>query len=342
HLDETLSRAKFQEMTADLIERCRIPFEQALKDAGISKGELHHVILVGGSTRMPAVSDLVQGMTGKEPNKSVNPDEVVAVGAAIQAGVLKGEVKDVLLLDVTPLSLGIETKGGVMTKLIERNTTIPTKRTEVFTTADDMQPSVEIHVLQGEREMAAYNKTLGKFQLVDLPPAPRGVPQIEVTFDIDANGIVHVSAKDRATSKEQSMTITGQSTLNKDDISQMVRDAEAHAEEDRKRREEAEIRNNADSLVYQMEKVLRDNADKVDESEKATIQGPLDELKTALNGNDAEAIKSAHERLMQASQAFSQKLYEKAAQENAAGTSASGQSTSGDDDIIDAEIVDES
>jgi molecular chaperone DnaK len=342
HLDETLSRAKFQEMTADLIERCRIPFEQALKDAGISKGELHHVILVGGSTRMPAVSDLVQGMTGKEPNKSVNPDEVVAVGAAIQAGVLKGEVKDVLLLDVTPLSLGIETKGGVMTKLIERNTTIPTKRTEVFTTADDMQPSVEIHVLQGEREMAAYNKTLGKFQLVDLPPAPRGVPQIEVTFDIDANGIVHVSAKDRATSKEQSMTITGQSTLNKDDISQMVRDAEAHAEEDRKRREEAEIRNNADSLVYQMEKVLRDNADKVDESEKATIQGPLDELKTALNGNDAEAIKSAHERLMQASQAFSQKLYEKAAQENAAGTSASGQSASGDDDIIDAEIVDES
>jgi molecular chaperone DnaK len=341
HLDETLSRAKFQEMTADLIERCRIPFEQALKDAGISKGELHHVILVGGSTRMPAVSDLVQGLTGKEPNKSVNPDEVVAVGAAIQAGVLKGEVKDVLLLDVTPLSLGIETKGGVMTKLIERNTTIPTKRTEVFTTADDMQPSVEIHVLQGEREMAAYNKTLGKFQLVDLPPAPRGVPQIEVTFDIDANGIVHVSAKDRATSKEQSMTITGQSTLNKDDISQMVRDAEAHAEEDRKRREEAEVRNNADSLVYQMEKVLRDNADKVDDAEKATIQGPLDELKAALNGNDSEAIKAGHERLMQASQAFSQKLYEKAAQENAAGTSASGQTSGGDDDIIDAEIVDE-
>jgi len=341
HLDETLSRAKFQEMTADLIERCRIPFEQALKDAGISKGELHHVILVGGSTRMPAVSDLVQGLTGKEPNKSVNPDEVVAVGAAIQAGVLKGEVKDVLLLDVTPLSLGIETKGGVMTKLIERNTTIPTKRTEVFTTADDMQPSVEIHVLQGEREMAAYNKTLGKFQLVDLPPAPRGVPQIEVTFDIDANGIVHVSAKDRATSKEQSMTISGQSTLNKDDIAQMVRDAEAHAEEDRKRRDEAEVRNNADSLVYQMEKVLRDNADKVDETEKATIQGPLDELKAALNGNDSDAIKAGHERLMQASQAFSQKLYEKAAQENAAGTSASGQAGGGDDDIIDAEIVDE-
>ena len=324
HLDESLSRAKFQEMTADLIERCRIPFEQALKDAGISKGELNHVILVGGSTRMPAVVDLVVSLTGKEPNKSVNPDEVVAVGAAVQAGVLRGDVKDVLLLDVTPLSLGIETKGGVMTKLIERNTTIPTKRTEVFTTADDMQPSVEIHVLQGEREMAGYNKTLGKFQLVDLPPAPRGVPQIEVTFDIDANGIVHVSAKDRATGKEQSMTITGQSTLDKKDIDQMIRDAEAHAEDDRKRREEAEIRNNADSLVYQMEKVLRDNADKVDEAEKATVEGPLAELKTALAGNDMDAIRAAHEKLMAASQAFSQKLYESAARdENAAGTSAS-------------------
>ncbi|MEY2580576.1 MAG: molecular chaperone DnaK [Ilumatobacteraceae bacterium] len=345
HLDESLSRAKFQEMTADLIERCRIPFEQALKDAGISKGELNHVILVGGSTRMPAVVELVVSLTGKEPNKSVNPDEVVAVGAAVQAGVLRGDVKDVLLLDVTPLSLGIETKGGVMTKLIERNTTIPTKRTEVFTTADDMQPSVEIHVLQGEREMAGYNKTLGKFQLVDLPPAPRGVPQIEVTFDIDANGIVHVSAKDRATGKEQSMTITGQSTLDKKDIDQMIRDAEAHAEDDRKRREEAEVRNNADSLVYQMEKVLRDNADKVDDTEKATVEGPLAELKTALAGNDIEAIRSAHEKLAVASQAFSQKLYESAARdENAAGTSASGQAggaTSNDDDIVDAEIVDE-
>ena len=347
HLDESLSRAKFQEMTADLIERCRIPFEQALKDAGLSKGELNHVILVGGSTRMPAVVDLVVSLTGKEPNKSVNPDEVVAVGAAVQAGVLRGDVKDVLLLDVTPLSLGIETKGGVMTKLIERNTTIPTKRTEVFTTADDMQPSVEIHVLQGEREMAGYNKTLGKFQLVDLPPAPRGVPQIEVTFDIDANGIVHVSAKDRATGKEQSMTITGQSTLDKKDIDQMIRDAEAHAEDDRKRREEAEIRNNADSLVYQMEKILRDNADKVDAAEKATVEGPLADLKTALAGNDIEAIRSAHDKLMAASQAFSQKLYESAARdENAAGSSASGQTgdatTSTDDDIVDAEIVDES
>jgi molecular chaperone DnaK len=345
HLDETLSRAKFQELTADLLERCRIPFEQAIKDAGLSKGQIDHVILVGGSTRMPAVQDLVQSLTGKEPNRTVNPDEVVAVGAAIQAGVLKGDVKDVLLLDVTPLSLGIETKGGVMTKLIERNTTIPTKRTEVFTTADDMQPSVEIHVLQGEREMAAYNKTLGKFQLVDLPPAPRGVPQIEVTFDIDANGIVHVSAKDRATSKEQSMTITGQSTLDKKDIDQMVRDAEAHAEEDRRRREEAETRNNADSLVYQTEKVLRDQADKVTADDKAPVESALADLKSALGGNDMGSIKEAHDRLMGATQAFSQKLYEAAARdENAAGSSASGQSGTGsvnDDEIIDAEIVDE-
>ena len=342
HMDETLTRAKFQEMTADLIERCRKPFEQAITDAGLSKGQINHVIMVGGSTRMPAVQDLVQSMTGKEPNRTVNPDEVVAVGAAVQAGVLRGDVKDVLLLDVTPLSLGIETKGGVMTKLIERNTTIPTRRTEVFTTADDMQPSVEIHVLQGEREMANYNKTLGKFQLVDLPPAPRGVPQIEVTFDIDANGIVHVSAKDRATNKEQSMTITGQSSLNKDDIDKMVKDAEAHAEEDRLRREEAEIRNNADSLVYQTEKVLREQGEKVTEEERTAVEGPLSELKTALNGSDNNAIKAATEKLMTASQAFSQKLYEAAARDtNAAGTSASGQSASNDDDIVDAEIVDE-
>ncbi len=342
HMDETLTRSKFQEMTADLIERCRKPFEQAITDAGLSKGQINHVIMVGGSTRMPAVQDLVQSMTGKEPNRTVNPDEVVAVGAAVQAGVLRGDVKDVLLLDVTPLSLGIETKGGVMTKLIERNTTIPTRRTEVFTTADDMQPSVEIHVLQGEREMASYNKTLGKFQLVDLPPAPRGVPQIEVTFDIDANGIVHVSAKDRATNKEQSMTITGQSSLNKDDIDKMVKDAEAHAEEDRSRREEAEIRNNADSLVYQTEKVLREQGEKVTEEERTAVEGPLSELKTALNGSDNEAIKTATEKLMTASQAFSQKLYEAAARDtNAAGTSASGQAAGSDDDIVDAEIVDE-
>ncbi|MEA3055716.1 MAG: molecular chaperone DnaK, partial [Actinomycetota bacterium] len=275
HLDEQLTRAKFQELTADLVERTRVPFEQALKDAGLSKGDLDHVILVGGSTRMPAIQDLVQSLTGKEPHKGVNPDEVVALGAAIQAGVLKGEVKDVLLLDVTPLSLGIETKGGVMTKLIERNTTIPTRKTEVFTTAEDMQPSVEIHVIQGEREMAMYNKTLGKFQLVDLPPAPRGVPQIEVTFDIDANGIVHVAAKDRATNKEQSMTITGQSSMNKDDIDRMVRDAEAHAEDDRKRKEEAEVRNNADSLVYQTEKVLKEHGDKITGPEKDSVESSL-------------------------------------------------------------------
>jgi molecular chaperone DnaK len=304
------------------------------------------VILVGGSTRMPAVTDLVQSLTGKEPNKTVNPDEVVAIGAAVQAGVLRGDVKDVLLLDVTPLSLGIETKGGVMTKLIERNTTIPTKRTEVFTTAEDSQPSVEIHVLQGEREMAGYNKTLGKFQLVDLPPAPRGVPQIEVTFDIDANGIVHVSAKDRATNKEQSMTITGQSTLDKNDIEQMVKDAEAHAEDDRKRREEAEIRNNADSIVYQTEKVLREQGDKVSADEKEAVEQPLADLKKAMEGSDTAAIKAATDTLMSASQAFSQKLYEAAARDSGAeGTSASGQASGtgavNDDDIVDAEIVDD-
>ena len=343
HLDESLTRARFQEMTADLIERCRIPFEQAIKDAGLTKGQIQHVIMVGGSTRMPAVQELVMSLTGKEPNKTVNPDEVVAIGAAVQAGVLKGDVKDVLLLDVTPLSLGIETKGGVMTRLIERNTTIPTKRTEVFTTAEDMQPSVEIHVIQGEREMASFNKTLGKFQLVDLPPAPRGVPQIEVTFDIDANGIVHVSAKDRATNKEQSMMISGQSTLSKDDINQMVKDAEAHAEEDRQRREEAEVRNNADSLVYQTEKVLREQGEKVTAEEKAAVEEPLAALKVALEGNDFAVTKAATDALMAASQAFSQKLYEAAARDSeAAGTSASGQSSGADndDEIVDAEIID--
>ena len=343
HLDESLTRSKFQEMTADLVERCRVAFDQAIKDAGLTKSQIDHVILVGGSTRMPAVQELVFNMTGKEPNKSVNPDEVVAIGAAVQAGVLKGDVKDILLLDVTPLSLGIETKGGVMTKLIERNTTIPTRRTEVFTTADDNQPSVEINVLQGEREMASYNQSLGKFNLVDLPPAQRGTPQIEVTFDIDANGIVHVSAKDRATSKEQSMTITSSSSLSKEKIEEMIRDAESHAEDDKRRREEAEVRNNADSLVYQTEKVLKDQGDKVTEEEKASVEGPLAILKTAIAGNNIDEIKTATETLMGASQAFSQKLYEAAARDSeAAGTSASGaQGASNDDDIVDAEIVDE-
>jgi len=339
HLDYTLTRAKFQELTADLLERCRIPFEQALKDAGLAKGDLSHVILVGGSTRMPAVTDLVVSLTGSEPHKGVNPDEVVAVGAAVQAGVLKGDVKDVLLLDVTPLSLGIETKGGVMTRLIERNTTIPTRRTEVFTTAEDMQPSVEIHVLQGEREMANFNKTLGKFQLVDLPPAPRGVPQIEVTFDIDANGIVSVSAQDRATGKSQTMTITGQSSLDKDAISQMIRDAEQHAEEDRQRRDEAETRNTADTLVYQTRKLLADQGEKFSGPEKDDVTAAVEALEAALKGSDVEAIKSGTERLMTLSQAFGQKLYEQAAADQAA--SATGDTPGGDDDVVDAEIVDD-
>ena len=343
HLDEKLTRSNFQEMTADLLERTKIPFHNVIKDAGVKVSDIDHVVLVGGSTRMPAVTEVVRELTGKEPNKGVNPDEVVAIGAALQAGVIQGDRNDVLLIDVTPLSLGIETKGGVMTKLIERNTAIPTQRSEVFSTAEDNQPSVLIQVYQGEREFARDNKPLGTFELTGIAPAPRGIPQIEVSFDIDANGIVHVSAKDRGTGKEQSMTISGGSALPKEDIDRMVKEAEAHAEEDKKRREDAETRNTAEQQAYSIEKLLKDNKDKLPEDVHSEVQTAVDGLKKALEGSDIEPVRAAQDKLNDVAQKIGEALYqhEQSAQAQASASSSSSEAPAEDDGIVDAEIIDD-